>query len=78
MADIDVGSHAGMGALVDEARHFADAVEQAHAEGLKFERNIQVFAVGVVAQLAAGLDRPPPLVRGRDHFALPQILAQDH
>src|ERR1700677_665408 len=66
-----------MGTLVDEAHHLVNIVQQAQPERLKLEGDIHVLSVSVIAQDAAGGHCPSPLIRRRDNFALPQVLAQD-
>ena len=77
VADVDIGSYPGMATLVDESHHLADIVQQAQPEGLKLQCNIHIFLISVIAQDATGFQSPAPLICGRDHFLLPQVLTQD-
>ena len=77
VADVDVGPDARMAALIDETDHAGNAVQEAEAERLQFEGNVDAAFVGVIAQTAAGFQAPIPLRLGRDDFALPDIFAQD-
>ena len=77
MGDIDVRPDLRVIALRDEARHFVDIIEQAQTEGLQLECDFDALAGGVIAEDAAGLDGPTPLLRRRDDLALPKVFAQD-
>lgn len=77
MADIDVGADARMIALVNEAGHGVDAVEEAEAKGLELEGDVDAPGVGVIANAAASLEAPLPLGGGRNDFALPDVFAED-
>src|SRR2546421_8213687 len=77
MADVDIGANAWMGAVIDEACHGLDAVQEAQTKRLEFERDIDLLFIGVIANPAAGFKCPIPLRFGRDDFALPHVLAEN-
>src|SRR5258708_26313708 len=76
VADVDVGAHARMGAIVHEADHFVYVIQQAEPEWLEFERDVDFLFGAVVAEFAAGRDGPLPLRRGGDDFTLPEVFTQ--
>src|SRR5579883_200950 len=76
MADVNVRFYARVSALIHEAGHFANVVEQAEAERLEFKRNVNLTFVRVITQAAAGFNAPLPLrLRGYD-LALPDVFAE--
>ena len=76
VADVDIGAHAWVGALVHETRHGGDTVEQAQSERLQLECDVDFLLVGVIAEDATGLNSPAPLVDRRDDFSLPNVFAE--
>jgi hypothetical protein len=76
VADVDIGPHARVGALVHETRHGGNTVEQAQPERLQLECDINFLFVGVIAEDATGLDSPAPLLGRRDDFSLPNVFAE--
>ena len=77
MGDVNIRPDARVIALTDKAGHFIDAVEDAEAEGLQFQGDVDPLAVSVVAKNATGFDAPSPLFFGRDDFALPEVFSKD-
>jgi hypothetical protein len=76
VADVDIGAHPWVGALVHETRHGGHTVEQAQPERLQLECDVEFLLVGVIAEDATGLDRPAPLLGRRDDFSLPNVFAE--
>lgn len=70
MADINVSPDMRMGAFVNETDHLMNIVEQAKPERLKLKSDIDILSTCIIDQDPARFDRPAPLVRGRDDFAL--------
>ena len=77
VADVNVGPHARMAALVHETRHAGHAVQEAQTERLQFQRDVNAAFVRVIAQAAADFQPPIPLRLRRDDFALPNIFPQN-
>ena len=76
VADVDIGAHARVVALVHETRHGGHTVEQAQPERLQLECDIDFLLVGVIAEDVTGLDSPAPLLGRRDDFPLPNVFAE--
>ena len=76
MADVDVRAHARMAALVDEAHHRIDVVEQAEAERFQFQRDVDFLLCRVIAESSAGFEAPLPLGFGGNDFALPDVFPE--
>src|SRR5262245_51865644 len=66
-----------MVAIVHEAHHGVDVVEQAQAEGLDVQGDVDALAVRVIPKAPVDVHAPLPLVDGPDHFALPDVFTQD-
>ena len=60
----------------DKPVHRVHAVEQRQRERLEFQGDLQAQVGRVLAQVAAGGDGRLPLLGRRDHFLVPNVLAQ--
>src|SRR6516164_1009984 len=76
VADVDIGAHARVGALVHETSHGGHTVEQAQPERLQLECDVDFLLVSVIAEDATGLDSPAPLLGRWDDFSLPNVFAE--
>ena len=63
--------------VVQESHHALDVVEERQMERLQLDGDLQAQLAGVLAHFAHRLHGPVPLVARRDHFLLPDVLA-DH
>ena len=77
MRDIEVGLHRRAIDVVQEPGHARDVVQERECERLELECDLQAELRGVFAQRPHVLDGGRPLLGGRDHFLLPDVLAQD-
>src|SRR2546423_3965807 len=77
VANIDSRAHARMAALIDEANHGVEVIQQAQTKWLQFESDVDILLLCIIAETPAGFDAPLPLGGRRNDFALPDVFAEN-